>query len=62
MMQTFAEKHRSTCLPGGSPVPLSDARRIFADWLKSHPAAANNSAGLVAAHAIVSAYPCPGSN
>ena len=62
MMQVFAEKRHPTCLPSNTPVSVLDARRIFGDWLKMHPEAANDSAGLVAAHAIVEAYPCRGPN
>jgi hypothetical protein len=58
MMQVFSERQQRTCLPSDAPIGNADARRIFDAWLKAHPEAAANSAGLVATYAIVSAYQC----
>jgi len=58
VMQSFAANKRRTCLPTDTAISNAEARRIFESWLRAHPEAATNSAGMVATFAIVSAYPC----
>lgn len=58
IMQLERDKQERTCLPKQTPISIADARNIFAAWLKEHPETASNSAGIVAAMAIVRAYPC----
>jgi hypothetical protein len=61
-MQAAARKSIPTCMPEQSSVTVTDARRIFVSWLDAHPDQAANSAGVVAAFAILNAYRCSNSN
>ena len=58
VMQGLFDNGRSVCLPSGVPVEVPNARRAFTEWLRHHPEAENESAGLAAAFSIVNAYPC----
>lgn len=55
---TAAAEAYAGCLPGGSPIPTSEAIREFQLFLKEHPQAAGNSAALVATMGIMRAHPC----
>jgi hypothetical protein len=59
MSQVFASKGARTCMPDSSPISVSDARDAFEKWLRAHPNALQNSAGLVASWAVLDQYKCP---
>jgi|SRR6516162_5284519 hypothetical protein len=58
VMQSLARESQRTCMPANTAVAVAEARRIFHDWLVRNPQHAENTAGLVAAMAIVNAYKC----
>ena len=58
MMQLFASKSMTPCMPMDQAIDVTKARRIFSDYLTRHPQAADNSAGLVIGFAIAEAFPC----
>jgi Ssp1 endopeptidase immunity protein Rap1a len=59
VMQLLANEHKRTCLPKDSPISVSEARRIFKEWIDAHPDAGGHSAGLVATTALLHAHRCP---
>ncbi|HWC63279.1 MAG TPA: Rap1a/Tai family immunity protein [Rhizomicrobium sp.] len=46
------------CLPQDGPISPSEAKDELKDYLAGHPEAANRSAGMAAALAIIAAHPC----
>lgn len=58
LMQELTDIHRSPCMPTEVAIRISDARRLFETYLRSHPQLATNSAGLVAGTAIATAFQC----
>lgn len=58
VMQGLFDNGTSVCLPSGAPIDVPSARRIFTEWLKSHPETGDKSAGLAAAFSIIWAFPC----
>ena len=58
VMQSLARESQRTCMPTNTAVAVAEAKRIFHDWLVRNPQHAENTAGLVAAMAIVNAYKC----
>jgi hypothetical protein len=59
VMQLLANEHKRTCLPKGSPISVSEARRIFKEWIDAHPEAGGHPAGLIATTALLHAHRCP---
>lgn len=59
VMQLLANEHKLTCLPKDSPVNVSEALRVFKQWIDAHPEARDRPAGLVATTALVYAHRCP---
>jgi hypothetical protein len=62
MMQVFSDEHRATCLPGNTPISVTEARRIFEQWLREHPESGTNSAAVVVSVAMINAHKCPTAN
>ena len=62
VMQSLADQGTPTCMPRNEAIGIQKARVLFETWLRNHPSAANNSAGLVAAMSLVYANKCPVSN
>jgi len=58
LMQEYANYSMTPCLPKDASVSIIEAQALFDLYLKAHPSAADNSAGLVMGQAIVQAYPC----
>jgi len=58
VMQLLANEHKRTCLPKDSPISVSEARRIFKEWIDVHPESGGHSAGLVATTALLHAHRC----
>jgi hypothetical protein len=58
LMRMFAAAGKAGCLPLDTPISNSEARAEFNVFLLAHPDMAQNSAGLVAAAAIIQAHPC----
>ena len=59
VMQLLANEQKRTCLPKDSPISVSEARRIFKEWIDVHPEAGGHSAGLIATTALLHAHRCP---
>ena len=57
MMQALNSASMTPCLPD-TAIDVSNARRIFNAYLKNHPQAISNSAGLVMGTALAEAYRC----
>jgi hypothetical protein len=63
VMQSLQDQGTRTCLPTNEAISIQNARVTFEGWLREHPNAAANSAGLVAAMSLVYAHKCgTGSN
>jgi hypothetical protein len=60
VMQSLAGKGTRTCLPLNEAIGVQEARMVFESWLRSHPNAVSNSAGLVAAMSLVYSHNCGG--
>jgi len=60
MMQLLARHSMTPCMPKEVAIDVGKARQIFIEYMKSHPQAANNSAGLVMGMALADAYQCKG--
>jgi Ssp1 endopeptidase immunity protein Rap1a len=60
IMQSLANQGTRTCMPTDEAIGVPEARAVFEAWLQGHPSSAANSAGLVAAFAIVNAHKCGG--
>jgi hypothetical protein len=58
IMQEMNLAKKPVCMPGDASISVEDARRFFNRWMTLHPGNASNSAGLVAAMAVIGAYPC----
>ena len=58
LMQEMTDSHRSPCMPTEVAIRVSDARRLFENYLRSHPQFATKSAGVVAGTAIATAFQC----
>lgn len=62
VMEQMNLSHRLTCIPTQTAVSVEDARRMFNRWMTAHPENAANSAGLIAATAVINSFPCPKAN
>lgn len=58
LFKSFSDSGRAGCLPSDAPISVADAEKELRDYLREHPARADNSAGIVATDAIMSAHPC----
>ena len=58
VMQSLASRGTRTCVPTNEAIGIQEARMTFEAYLQSHPSAASNSAGLVAAMSLVYAHAC----
>lgn len=58
LMKTSLDHGDAGCLPSESPISEAEARGDFELFLRDHPEAAKNAAGLVATFAIMRAHPC----
>jgi hypothetical protein len=58
VMQGLRDGGTPVCIPSGTPVDVARARKLFTDWLRSHPEKGDSSAGLAATFSIVWAYDC----
>jgi hypothetical protein len=58
MMQLFAGKSMTPCMPKEEAIDVARARQLFSDYLTKNPRAQSNSAGLVIGMAIAEAFPC----
>lgn len=59
VMQSLTNVGQKTCLPRDQAISVAEAREVFQTYLRGHPQAISNSAGLVAAMSLVAAYKCP---
>jgi len=60
VMQTLINQGTRTCLPTNWSIGVPEARAVFETWVRTHPNAIDDSAGLVAAMALVQAHKCGG--
>ena len=60
MVQTLINQGTRTCLPTNWSIGVPEARAVFETWVRTHPNAIDDSAGLVAAMALVQAHKCGG--
>lgn len=58
MMQELVAHSMAPCMPKEQALDISEARRLFSAYLKTHPQTLENSAGLVMGMAIAQAYRC----
>jgi hypothetical protein len=58
MLGMMQESSAPVCLPNDGPVSPAEAKSEFEDYLSDHPDAADHSAGVTAAFAIIAAHPC----
>lgn len=58
LMKASLDHGDAGCLPSESPISEAEAKGDFELFLRDHPDAAKNSAGLVATFAIMRAHPC----
>ena len=58
MLGTMQQGGAPICLPDDGPVSPKEAKSELEDYLADHPEAANHSAGVTAAFAIIAAHPC----
>ena len=58
MLGMMEESGAPVCLPKDGPVSPAEAKSEFEDYLAGHPDAADHSAGVTAAFAIIAAHPC----
>lgn len=62
LMKTFQDGGNAGCLPTNAPISDTEGRGDFELFLRDHPEAAKNSAGLVAVFGIMRAHPCAKAN
>jgi len=60
VMQSLINQGTRTCLPTNWSIGVPEARAVFETWVRTHPNAIDDSAGLVAAMALVQAHKCGG--
>jgi hypothetical protein len=58
MLGTIQQSGAPICLPDDGPVSPAEAKSELEDYLADHPEAADHSAGVAAAFAIIAAHPC----
>ena len=58
IMQQMSRAQKPTCMPSTTAVSVADARRFFNRWMTQHAETAGNSAAVVAAMAVIGAFPC----
>jgi hypothetical protein len=58
MLGMMQQSRTPICLPEDGPVSPAEAKSELEDYLADHPEAADHSAGLATAFAIVAAHPC----
>jgi Rap1a immunity proteins len=58
MLGMMQQGDAPVCLPNDGPVSPAEAKSEFEDYLADHPDAADHSAGVTAAFAIIAAHPC----
>ena len=60
--KTFTDGGKTRCMPTGTAISTDEAKQDFERYLEARPEAAENSAGVVASFAIISAHQCGSSN
>ena len=57
-MQLYQNDGKKTCFDKHQPVSYNEARELFKSYLRDHPNAMANSAGLVASMVLIQKYSC----